>query len=137
MKILISLKYFLFYFQHNFLRRQQIHYRIFIIEQNDMKPFNRAKLFNIGAIYAMKEEFPCLVFHDVDLLPLKLGNIYACTQRPRHMSSSLDSFRFNLPYYGLFGGAIAIETDTFVHVNGMSNMYQGWVSSVEWKIFGF
>lgn len=69
-----------------------------------------------------------MVFHDVDLLPLKLGNIYACTQKPRHMSSSLDQFRFNLPYYGLFGGAISIESDTFVHVNGMSNMFQGWVS---------
>ena len=55
-----------------------------------------------------------------------IGQIYACTQNPRHMSSSLDTFRFTLPYYGLFGGAVAIESDVFVHVNGMSNMFQGW-----------
>lgn len=63
---------------------------------------------------------------DIDLMPLKLGNIYACTTRPRHMSSSLDSFRFNLPYYGLFGGAVAISSETFVHINGFSNLFQGW-----------
>lgn len=86
----------------------------------------RAKLFNIGAQYALKENFPCLVMQDVDLMPLRLGNIYACTHRPRHMSSSLDTFRFNLPYYGLFGGAVAISSEVFVHVNGFSNLFQGW-----------
>jgi hypothetical protein len=64
--------------------------------------------------------------HDVDLLPLRLGNIYACTNRPRHMSSSLDSFRFNLPYYGLFGGVVALPVDIFIHINGFSNQYWGW-----------
>lgn len=74
----------------------------------------------------MKENFPCLVMQDIDLMPLNLGNIYACTSRPRHMSSSLDSFRFNLPYYGLFGGAVAMTAETFVHINGFSNLFQGW-----------
>lgn len=64
--------------------------------------------------------------HDVDLMPLRLGNIYACTERPRHMSSSIDSFRYTLPYYGLFGGAVAIPSDVFIHINGFSNMFQGW-----------
>lgn len=41
-------KQFLSYL-HNYLRKQQIHYKIFIVEQSDTKPFNRAKLFNIGA----------------------------------------------------------------------------------------
>jgi predicted glycosyltransferase involved in capsule biosynthesis len=113
-------------YMHNYLRKQQIHYKIFIVEQKDSKPFNRAKLFNIGAKYALKENFPCLILTDVDLLPLRLGNIYACTNRPRHMSSSLDSFRFNLPYYGLFGGAVAITAETFVHINGFSNLFHGW-----------
>jgi hypothetical protein len=67
------------------------------------------------------------MFFFQDLLPLRLANIYSCTERPRHMSSALDSFRFNLPYYGLFGGAIAMTADTFIHINGFSNMFQGWV----------
>lgn len=43
-----QLKRFLTYF-HNYLRKQQIHYKIFIVEQKDEKAFNRAKLFNVGA----------------------------------------------------------------------------------------
>lgn len=63
-------------YMHNFLRKQQIHYRIFVVEQYDNKPFNRAMLFNIGSVYASQLDFPCLILHDVDLMPLNLGNIY-------------------------------------------------------------
>lgn len=62
----------------------------------------------------------------MDLMPQRLSNIYACTERPRHMSSSIDTFRYTLPYYGLFGGAVAIPSDIFIHINGFSNMFQGW-----------
>lgn len=120
-----QLNQFLIY-MHNYLRKQQIHYRIFVVEQYDQKPFNRAKLFNIGAVYAMRLEYPCLVLHDVDLMPLHTGQMYACSARPRHMCASLDEFRFNLPYTGLFGGVVAIEADTYQKVNGMSNMFHGW-----------
>lgn len=80
-------------YMHNFLYRQNIHYRIFIIEQFDNKLFNRAKLLNIGAKVALEFGFPCLILHDVDLLPLTRGNLYACTNLPRHMSANLDIFR--------------------------------------------
>lgn len=116
-----QLKAFLTYI-HNFLRKQQIHYRIFVIEQCDQKPFNRATLFNIGSLYASRYDYPCLILHDVDLMPMNLGNMYACAKEPRHMCSSLDKFRFNLPYDGLFGGVVSIETDLFQLANGMSNM---------------
>lgn len=121
-----QLQAFLIYL-HNFLRKQQIHYRVFIVEQYDQKEFNRAMLFNIGVMQAMEYDFPCVVLHDVDLMPLRLGNIYACSRQPRHMSSSLDKFRYNLPYKELFGGAVAIETKVFRFVNGMSNMVSGFV----------
>uniref|UniRef100_A0A1B0DIM3 Uncharacterized protein n=1 Tax=Phlebotomus papatasi TaxID=29031 RepID=A0A1B0DIM3_PHLPP len=120
-----QLRQFLTY-MHNFLREQRLHYRIFVVEQFDRKPFNRAKLFNIGSVAAMKLGFPCLILHDVDLLPMSLGQVYACTRQPRHMCASLDQFRYNLPYLGLFGGAVAIESKPFVEVNGMSNMFNGW-----------
>ncbi|KAI8432304.1 hypothetical protein MSG28_004724 [Choristoneura fumiferana] len=113
-------------YMHTFLRRQQIHYRIYVIEQLDSLPFNRAKLMNIGAKLAMKAGFPCLVLHDVDLLPLRPANLYACTYNPRHLSSSINKFRYVLPYLHLFGGAIAIRADQFRTVNGMSNQYYGW-----------
>lgn len=87
-----QLKDFLTYI-HLFLGKQNIHYRIYIVEQDDGKPFNRAKLLNIGSVIAIQHGFPCLVLHDVDLLPLKLKNLYACTKSPRHMSASIDKHR--------------------------------------------
>lgn len=100
-------------FFHNYLQHQQLHYRIFVVEQSDPGPFNRGKLFNIGSKYAAQFGFPCLVLHDVDLIPMNLGNVFACSKDPRHMSSSLDSFRFNLPYPELFGGAVTITAENF------------------------
>lgn len=113
-------------YMHNYLRQQRIHYRIFLVEQYDQKPFNRAKLFNIGSVIAAELEFPCLILHDVDLLPMNLGQLYACTQKPRHMCSALDIFRFTLPYRGLFGGVVAIRTHQYRFINGMSNIFEGW-----------
>ncbi|XP_030036702.2 beta-1,4-N-acetylgalactosaminyltransferase bre-4-like isoform X2 [Manduca sexta] len=120
-----QLRGFLVY-MHTFFRRQRIHYRIFVVEQVDSRLFNRAKLMNIGAVAAMKAGFPCLVLHDVDLLPLRPANIYACSKCPRHMSSSINKFRFVLPYLTLFGGAIAIISKQYKDINGMSNEYFGW-----------
>lgn len=87
-----ELRGFLVY-MHMFLRRQSIHYRIFVVEQVDSRPFNRAKLLNIGAAAAIRGGYPCLVLHDVDLLPLRPANLYACTKCPRHMSASINKFR--------------------------------------------
>ncbi|KAL0878908.1 hypothetical protein ABMA27_003908 [Loxostege sticticalis] len=120
-----ELRGFLVY-MHMFLRRQSIHYRIFVVEQVDSRPFNRAKLLNIGAAAAIRGGYPCLVLHDVDLLPLRPANLYACTKCPRHMSASINKFRFVLPYLKLFGGAIAITSNQYKTINGMSNEYFGW-----------
>lgn len=113
-------------YMHNYLRKQRLHYRIYLVEQYDQRPFNRAKLFNIGFTYAQRDGFPCVVLHDVDLMPMRLGQLFACSRQPRHMCASLDEFRFNLPYYGLFGGAVAIRSDQFRTINGMSNLFSGW-----------
>lgn len=86
-------------FMHSFLRRQHIHYRIYVVEQVDSQPFNRAKLINIGAVAAMSAGYPCLIFHDVDLLPLRPANIYACSKWPRLMTSSTNSFRWRITKY--------------------------------------
>lgn len=80
-------------YMHHFLQKQHIHYRIFIVDQNDTLPFNRAKMLNYGATLAINLNYDCLILHDIDLLPLNTGNIYGCTKSPRHMSSSLDTFR--------------------------------------------
>lgn len=115
-------------FMHPFLQRQNLSYDIFVIEQSPGLAFNRAKLFNIGFREALKAtpEAYCFIFHDVDLLPMDARNIYACTRQPRHMTSHLDKFRYNLPYHELFGGGIAILKEQFQAVNGFSNRFFGW-----------
>ncbi|XP_063217292.1 beta-1,4-N-acetylgalactosaminyltransferase bre-4-like [Bacillus rossius redtenbacheri] len=120
------LRIFLAY-MHPFLQEQKLNYRIFVIEQSFKEQFNRAKLFNVGYVEALKY-FPyhCFIFHDVDLIPQKQGNMYACTHQPRHMSSSVNTFRYNLPYQDLFGGAVAILQKQFEYVNGFSNVFYGW-----------
>ncbi|KAG4068135.1 hypothetical protein HA402_001560 [Bradysia odoriphaga] len=120
-----QLQAFLIY-MHNYLRKQNIDYRIFVIEQFDSKPFNRAKLFNIGSVYATRYDYPCFIFHDVDLMPMRLGHLYACSKQPRHLAAGMDKFRFHLPYQGFFGGVVAIQANDFVRINGMSNMFHGW-----------
>ncbi|CAG5031430.1 unnamed protein product [Parnassius apollo] len=113
-------------YMHNFLRKQGIHYSIYVIEQQDDKAWNKGALYNIGAKQAVADKFPCLILHDVDLLPLDVGNLYACLREPRHMSASIDKFRYVLTYDYLVGGALAIRTDQYMAVNGFSNRFEGW-----------
>ncbi|CAG9856123.1 unnamed protein product [Phyllotreta striolata] len=40
-------------YMHWFLQQQQLHYRIFVVLQNDSLPFNRAKMLNYGAKQAI------------------------------------------------------------------------------------
>lgn len=112
---------------HPFLQAQNLDYRIFVVEQSSRREFNRAKLFNVGFTEAVKSgDFHCFIFQDIDLIPQNVDNIYACTKMPRHMSSSVNTFRYNLPYTGLFGGAIALTRQQFQRANGFSNVFYGW-----------
>ncbi|XP_005177108.1 beta-1,4-N-acetylgalactosaminyltransferase bre-4 isoform X1 [Musca domestica] len=112
---------------HKFLMQQRIAYRIFIIEQTNGKPFNRAALMNIGFLEAMKlYKWDCFIFHDVDLLPLDNRNLYNCPRQPRHMSVAIDKFNYKLPYRTIFGGVSAMTREHFLTVNGFSNSYFGW-----------
>ena len=101
-------------------------FRIYIIEQEDKKAFNRGVLLNIGAMTAIRDKFPCLILHDVDLLPLDESNLYACSEHPRHMSASMDKFQFGLPYDGYVGGVLAVKSNQFEEINGFSNRFEGW-----------
>ncbi|XP_013789360.1 beta-1,4-N-acetylgalactosaminyltransferase bre-4-like [Limulus polyphemus] len=112
---------------HPFLQKQLLNYGIYVVEQSSIHKFNRAKLFNIGFVEALKDSnYCCFIFHDVDLLPESPRHIYTCSKQPRHMCSALDTFRYVLPYPGLFGGVIAITRHQFERVNGFSNVFFGW-----------
>lgn len=121
-----NLKDFLAY-MHPFLQKQLLEYRIVVVEQTSKRSFNRAKLFNIGFTEAEKlNNYPCYIFHDVDLIPLNPNNIYACTELPRHMSANIDVFNYKLPYSDILGGAVAILKKQFIAINGFANTFFGW-----------
>lgn len=113
---------------HQFLPSQLIDYSVFVIEQTKEKQFNRAKLFNVGVaeILKIRNDTCCFIFHDVDLLPLNQMNLYMCSYRPRHMSPSVNTLRFNLLYPELFGGVIAVTREQFESIGGFSNHFYGW-----------
>ncbi|ODM91548.1 Beta-1,4-N-acetylgalactosaminyltransferase bre-4 [Orchesella cincta] len=131
---------------HSFLQLQMIQYKILVIEQVDEKPFNRGKLLNVGFAESVKNSpTHCYIFHDVDLLPENIKNIYGCTQTSPPYECHCEFFQvcsfqltnttlvfvytsnvYLLDYKELFGGAVAILRDHFRAVNGFSNQFFGW-----------
>lgn len=115
------------YNMHSFLQKQNTHYQIYVIEQTFNAEFNRGKLFNVGyREVTMRSLAGCFIFHDVDLIPENINNIYGCTTCPRHLSCSINVFQYNLPYYSIFGGAIAMTRKQYHKINGFSNEFYGW-----------
>ncbi|KAJ7353783.1 hypothetical protein OS493_032368 [Desmophyllum pertusum] len=80
---------------HPMLKRQNVDYRILVIEQAGDTVFNRAMLFNIGFKEALKfDQYDCFIFHDVDLIPEDDRNEYSCPSSPRHLSVAVDKFNY-------------------------------------------
>lgn len=135
-----QLKYFLNH-MHPFLQNQQLEYQIFVVEQSNDQIFNKGILMNAGFLEILKLNktklnkidfkkqyftFDCVIFHDVDLLPLTDLIAYSCgSKRPRHLSVAIDKFKFKNFYAKLIGGVLNFKIEHFIHVNGYSNQY--WV----------
>ncbi|XP_052403138.1 beta-1,4-galactosyltransferase 1-like [Carassius gibelio] len=120
------LKYWLHYL-HPILKRQQLDYGIYVIQQDGEGTFNRAKLLNVGYVEALKEyDYDCFIFSDVDIIPMDDRNTYKCSSQPRHLSVSMDKFGFRLPYKQYFGGVSAMSKEQFQKINGFPNNYWGW-----------
>uniref|UniRef100_A0A3B4B504 Beta-1,4-galactosyltransferase n=1 Tax=Periophthalmus magnuspinnatus TaxID=409849 RepID=A0A3B4B504_9GOBI len=118
---------FLLYYLHPFLQRQQVTYGIYVIHQAGNYTFNRAKLMNVGFREAMKEEdWDCLFFHDVDLIPEDDRNTYTCDANPKHAAIAMDKFGYKLPYKMYFGGVSALSPEHYLKMNGFPNNYWGW-----------
>ena len=107
---------------NRFLRAQSINFHIFIIEQADDKPFNRAKLLNIGFKESSNYDYFC--FHDVDMLPEKSD--YSFVDMPTHLAVEVQQFNYQLAYDSYFGGVTIFSKYDFELINGYSNNYWGW-----------
>jgi predicted glycosyltransferase involved in capsule biosynthesis len=105
-----------------FLDRHEIPFHIYVIEQADNKPFNRAKLLNVG--YKESSDFDYFCFHDVDMLPIE--SFYECPEKPIHLAASVEQFNWGLAYETYFGGVTLFPKESLLKINGYSNNYWGW-----------
>lgn len=106
-----------------YLNKQGISYTIYIIEQEQGKAFNRAKLLNVGFLEADKD-CDYFVMHDVDMLPQNVD--YSYQELPTHLAAAASQFNYGLPYEGYFGGVTMFSRKSFCKINGYSNEYWGW-----------
>ena len=109
-------------YMEEYLAKEGIPFRIYIIHQADDKPFNRAKLLNVG--YKESEDSDYFAFHDVDMLPM--DSDYSYVDCPTHLATRAEQFGFRLPYDGYFGGVTLFDKESFIKINGYSNEYWGW-----------
>ena len=82
---------------HKFLAKQDQHYTIYLIEPLSYLKFNRGLLMNIGFIESIRDsnEIDCFIFHDVDMIPENLANIYHCDPKmPIHYAVSLSNLDY-------------------------------------------
>ena len=85
------LQYFITY-NVPILRKQNIRFKIYVIEQQDSGVFNKGRLNNAGFHIAMEDgkvnqvDWDCVIMHDVDLLIMHEGNSYRCTAPVKHLS---------------------------------------------------
>ena len=97
--------------------------KIYIIEQEDGKKFNRGKLLNIGIKLAKNIEY--YIFHDVDLIPdkslLEYYNTYP--SKPIHIARL---WKDKYTYYTFFGGITSISKTMILKANGFPNNFWGW-----------
>ncbi len=93
-------------------------YDIIVVNQDDDKPFNRAKLLNIGFDY-VKDNSDYVCFHDIDMIPASID--YSYPDKPYHLA--VDVPQSTSLYYG---GVNLFNKEDFLKINGFSNEYWGW-----------
>jgi predicted glycosyltransferase involved in capsule biosynthesis len=108
-----------------YLQENNTEGEILIVEQEEGKAFNRAKLLNVGFDYGQKNgEYTHYCFHDVDMIPTESDYNYC--ESPTHLAAKAQQFGYKLPYDNYFGGVTIFDTVSFLKINGYSNEYWGW-----------
>ena len=82
---------------HPFLMRQNIYYKVYLVEPIDKLTFNKGISMNAGFLEAIKEDnYNCFIFHDVDMVPENDANIYGChPDAPKLMAVAISAFGYS------------------------------------------
>jgi hypothetical protein len=108
------------------IKRYHPDWVVLIIEQSqDGEKFNRGALLNIGARIADDNQLSYVIFHDVDLIPLKpLVPYYTSVpQNPIHIAKVWTS-KYDSPDF--LGGVLSMSLEDIKKVNGFPNNFWGW-----------
>lgn len=108
---------------NNFLKNK-LNYEIVFVEQLDEKPFNRAKLLNVGFDLCKESDYFC--FHDIDMLPISEDCDYSLIDGVCKLSYFVSQFNFIPRPPDELGGVTLIDKNNFLKVNGYCNNYWGW-----------
>lgn len=100
---------------------------VYVIEQTIERPFNRAKLLNIGFL-EFGNKYDYAIYHDVDMLCEDSAAYEVYPEKPMHLATAASQFNYTMPYPTYFGGVTSISTKDMVRVNGFSNECWGWGS---------
>ncbi|KAH9374036.1 hypothetical protein HPB48_005305 [Haemaphysalis longicornis] len=60
------------------------------------------------------------------MLPENYYNMYACQEKPFHISTCIDAMKYGSFYDTIFGGVSALRSEHIEKVNGFPNIYWGW-----------
>lgn len=101
---------------------------IWVIEQENDLLFNRGWLANVGLTEVLKRRphVTCVIFHDIDLIPLSPSTPYDTCTYPIQLSSSIETFNWDVPYPHYAGGIVSMSPTHWQQINGFSNDYEGW-----------
>lgn len=111
-----------------FLKHYGTMFEIFVVEQYDRKPFNRAKLFNVWFLeYGFQYDY--FITHDVDMyldLTKSLISLYDYPENPTHIATRCEQFGYKMPYPDYFGGVTLFNREQFIEIDGFSNEFWSW-----------
>ena len=122
--------YLMLHYTIPYLIKQGAQFTMVVINQASGKPFNKAKLLNIGFTYVNELsniDADCFVLHDVDLIPESVDFVYYCDEEtPLHLSAWRQNQNYKPSYATIMGGVATFTREQFYAVNGYSNEYWGW-----------
>jgi beta-1,4-galactosyltransferase 1 len=108
------------------LENADLEYQILVVEQENGKKFNRGMMKNIGASWAIENQFDYICFHDVDMIPV-LGKVdYSYENFAVHLAVEVQQFGYKLAYDTFFGGVLLITKEDLIKSNGYRNDYWSW-----------
>jgi len=94
-----------------------------IIEQGNLKPFNKGLLLNVAVKYLKLEDNDEIIFQDVDILPKR--NIILECYKPRIKTTHVLGI---YSHEESMGGIVKINKSTLDRINGFPTNYWGWGS---------